>query len=72
MQVAGSDLFEVQVTDLGKKSVTLRPGRTFGADKCDLQIRLSRQQISEKIVVLAAADVCHLRNKARNTQKLKI
>ena len=72
MQVAGSDLFAVQVADLVQKSATSRPSRTFWADKCDMQIRLSRRQISENFVVLAAADVCHLRNKARNTRKLKI
>ena len=72
VQVTGSDLFSVQVTDLGQKSAASRPGRTFWADKCDLHIRLSRRQISEKFLVLAAANVCHLRNKARNTRKLKI
>ena len=72
MQVAGSDLFAVQDADLGQKSATSSPGRTFWANKCDLQIRLSQRQISEKIVVSTAADVCHLRNKARNTRKFKI
>ena len=71
-QVTSSNLFSVQVAGLGQKSVSWGSGRTFWADKCDLQIRLSRRQISEKFVVSAAADVCHLRNKARNTRKLKI
>ena len=72
VQVAGSDLFAFHVLGLGQKSVTSRPGHRFWADKCDLQIRVSRRQISEKFVVSATADVCHLRNKARNTRKLKI
>ena len=52
--------------------MTSRPGQSFGADKCDLQIQVSQRQISEKVVVSAVADVCHLRNKAKNTRKLKI
>ena len=72
VQVSGSDLFAVQVADFGQKCATSRPSRSFWADKYDLQIWVSRRQISEKVVVSAATDVCHLRNKARNTQKLKI
>ena len=72
VQVIGSNMFSVQVTFLGQKSAPSSPGHIFWADKCDLQIQVSRQQISEKFVVSAAADVCHLRNRARNTRKLKI
>ena len=66
-QVAGSDLFSVQVADNGLKSATWRPSHRFWAEKCDLKLRVSRRKISEKFVVSFAADVCHLRNRARNT-----
>ena len=72
VQVASYDLFSVQVIVLGQKSAPSSPGHSFWADKCDLQIKVSRRQISKKFVVSAAADVCHLCNRARNTRKLKI
>ena len=58
--------------DFGLKSVTWRLGHSFWAEKCDLKLRVSRRQISEKVAVSVAADVCHLRNRARNTWKLEI
>ena len=72
VQVTGSDLFSVQVAVLGQKSVPSSPSHSFWANKCDLQIRVSQRQISEKVVVSAATDVCHLHNRAKNTRKLKI
>ena len=72
VQVTGFDLFSVQVTDSGLKSVSCSPGHRFCGKKCDLQLRVSRRQISEKVVVCVAAGVGYLRNRARNTRKLKI
>ena len=55
--------FPVQVTEKGLKSATWSPGHIFWAEKCDLQLRLSRRQICGKVAVSVAADVCHLRNR---------
>ena len=68
-QVAGSDLFSVQVTEKGLKSAPGGPGRSLWAEKCDLKLRVSRRQISRKVVVSVAANVCHLRNRVKNTWK---
>ena len=72
VQVTVSDLFLVEAYFFSCKVHHGGPGHRFWAEKCDLHFRYSRQYISEKVVVLAAANVCHLRNRARNTRKLKI
>ena len=72
IQVASSDMFSVQVIVLRLKSASCNTSHRFWAEKCDLQLRVFRQQISEKFVVSTVANVCHLHNRARNTRKLKI